>query len=242
MAFFDDNKVTIALWILSMVANCIFGLTIIYFYLKRSCGKNKQKVIQRVETSLNLWGIRISILFVLISIIISSMWPQYFTFYGEWKHAHWDIFDGMNANKARTYTYIIMSFGITLMFIGDILLIWTLYNLGRMWTMLVATVENAELITTGPYQLARHPMYTSIIIFWIGYLLGIGQWLTWICGDVAFIFAITRIRNEERVLIKQFGQEYIDYMNTRGAFCCYTFCDCGIGAQERQVTLLSQTN
>eukprot|EP00483_Globobulimina_turgida_P008212 UN08228 len=242
MSFLDNNKIAITLYCLYMIENLIFGFTLLYFYIKRTRGKNKQKVVETMETSTNLWGIRISIFALIVSNIPSAIWPQYLTFPGDWNNGHWDIFNEINVDhdKARIYTYVIMIFGIILMLIGDILLIWTLHNLGRMWTMLVSTVENAELVTTGPYQLARHPMYTSIIIFWIGYFF-VGQWFTWICGTSAFIFVITRIRNEERVLIKQFGQEYIDYMNKRGAFCCYTLCDCGIGthAQQIQMALLS---
>ena len=91
--------------------------------------------------------------------------------------------------------------GVLIMFIGDFLLIWTLYNLGRMWTMLVSKVNNAELVTTGPYQLARHPMYCSVIIYFIGYLITSGGWFVEIMFIIHFIFVVTRIRNEERVLI-----------------------------------------
>eukprot|EP01084_Bolivina_argentea_P157903 275131_1 len=231
----SDDETSLVIFLLAVVSMNI-QVILIGFYRKRICGKTPLH-----EHSC---GSKISELLLIVSVFLSSIYPKYFTFYCDWNNDHWDIFNGINTDKAKLYTYIIMVFGIILMLISDILMVWTLYNLGRMRTVHVSKTETElkpmrrQSMWRGsrrPYQMARHPMYTALMLFLIGFLAGIGQWLTWLCFCCIFAFAVPRIRNEERLLlIQQFGQEYIEYMNERGTFCCCTFCDCGISAEERQ--------
>ncbi len=48
-----------------------------------------------------------------------------------------------------------------------------------------------------------------------------------------------RIRQEERLMIREFGDEYIQYMKRTGAFCPWTVCDCGVdyNKEEKEVLL-----
>ena len=219
------------LTIIVVIAYLLFPATIVFFYLKRTCGKNAQKVDEQVDHPINVWGIRITILFVIAAMVLTAIFPDTFTF--SWKD---DVFK--NSKNRSTWSLVMLIIGAIILYIADFLLIWTLYNLGRMWTMLVSKVNDAQLVTSGPYQLARHPMYCSVIIYFIGYLIISGGWLVEIMFIFHFAFVITRIRNEERVLIQQFGSQYIEYMNQRGAFCPCTQCDCGISYQERSAVLL----
>jgi protein-S-isoprenylcysteine O-methyltransferase Ste14 len=67
------------------------------------------------------------------------------------------------------------------------------------------------LVTTGLYGKLRHPVYYFSILAAIG--LAIFVWNTYMFLFVLLLFAveIIRIREEEKVLRRTFGKEYLDY-------------------------------
>jgi protein-S-isoprenylcysteine O-methyltransferase Ste14 len=68
---------------------------------------------------------------------------------------------------------------------------------------IVEVEKDQQVITTGPYSIVRHPMYTGMILMFLATPLALGSW--W--ALLAFIFwpvvLITRIFNEEAVLHKE---------------------------------------
>jgi protein-S-isoprenylcysteine O-methyltransferase Ste14 len=95
-----------------------------------------------------------------------------------------------------------------------ILLLWrSHHDLGRNWTPTVAKRYNAELITTGVYKHIRHPMYTAHLIWAVAQIMILHNWIagySFLIVQVPFYFI--RIKNEERMMIEQFGVAYKDYM------------------------------
>lgn len=67
---------------------------------------------------------------------------------------------------------------------------------------IVEVEKDQQVITTGPYSIVRHPMYTGTILMFLATPLALGSW--W--ALIAFIFwpivLIFRIFNEEAVLHK----------------------------------------
>src|ERR1700734_4427488 len=51
---------------------------------------------------------------------------------------------------------------------GILFAVWARAYLGRNWSRSVTIKEDHELITTGPYTLVRHPIYTGILIGLLG--------------------------------------------------------------------------
>jgi protein-S-isoprenylcysteine O-methyltransferase Ste14 len=85
-------------------------------------------------------------------------------------------------------------------------------HLGKQWRYAAALREDHELITTGPYRLVRHPIYTSML----GMLLATGAAYTWWPMFVAaLIFFLVgteiRIRSEERLLAQRFQDSFSAY-------------------------------
>jgi len=85
-------------------------------------------------------------------------------------------------------------------------------HLGKQWRYAAALREDHELITTGPYQLVRHPIYASML----GMLLATGAGYTWWpMFAVALVFFLVgteiRIRSEERLLAQRFRDSFIAY-------------------------------
>ena len=74
------------------------------------------------------------------------------------------------------------------------------------------------LITSGPYRWVRHPMYTTIFVWAVAFLLMSANWLV---GGLWFglgLVASALVRVEEAVLIDTFGAAYRVYMRRTGRF------------------------
>jgi protein-S-isoprenylcysteine O-methyltransferase Ste14 len=83
--------------------------------------------------------------------------------------------------------------------------------LGRNWAMPLANKENPELVTTGPYALVRHPIYSGMLLAVLG--SAIGQSVLWLLPLIAYgPHFIRSARREERFLIEQFPERYRAYM------------------------------
>lgn len=88
---------------------------------------------------------------------------------------------------------------------------WARYYLGRNWSGSVTLKEGHELIDTGPYGLARHPIYTGLILALVGSALALDQWR----GVLAVVLAVAslwrKLNVEERFMVEAFGERYEDY-------------------------------
>ncbi len=71
--------------------------------------------------------------------------------------------------------------------------------------------EGQKVITTGPYALVRHPMYTSIILIMLATPIALGS--TWgVLPNIPFIFLLAaRAKNEEELLVDELTG-YREYM------------------------------
>jgi protein-S-isoprenylcysteine O-methyltransferase Ste14 len=74
----------------------------------------------------------------------------------------------------------------------------------------VQTERDHHVISTGPYALVRHPMYSSIMLYFVGIPLLLGSW--WGLAFVPLFFALFAIRTgiEERALVEGLSG-YADY-------------------------------
>ena len=61
--------------------------------------------------------------------------------------------------------------GTILCIAGLIFCVWARFTLGRNWSGVVTLKGGHELITSGPYAIVRHPIYTGILVMIIGTVL-----------------------------------------------------------------------
>lgn len=108
--------------------------------------------------------------------------------------------------------------GVFLSFGGILMLVLTHHALSIYWSTTLQFKEGHSLITTGPYGLIRHPMYTSLYIIFIGLAIVSSFWPLWILVFLMtiFFFRITRI--EEDMMIDEFGDEYVSYIERTGRY------------------------
>jgi protein-S-isoprenylcysteine O-methyltransferase Ste14 len=87
-----------------------------------------------------------------------------------------------------------------------------------MWTGAITRLENHQLKTSGPYMIARHPLYLSLIIAVLCIFLMTGNSILTFGFGIFVAFSVVRYRKEERLLIQMFGDEYRRYMRRVGPF------------------------
>ncbi len=101
--------------------------------------------------------------------------------------------------------------GVALCVLGVGLAIWARVNIGRNWGMPMSRKEHPELVTSGPYTLVRHPIYTGILLAMAG--SAIGQTVFWMLPLVLFtVYFVYSARREEQLMIEQFPEHYPAYM------------------------------
>ncbi|HZS57896.1 MAG TPA: isoprenylcysteine carboxylmethyltransferase family protein [Gemmatimonadaceae bacterium] len=122
-----------------------------------------------------------------------------------WRHA---LVSWQNNHSASV---LVAWIGVALCAIGVALATAARIQLGRNWGMPATVKENPELITTGPYRVIRHPIYTGILLAALGSALAEG--LFWIIIFVAAsIYFFLMARQEERLMLQQFPEQYPAYM------------------------------
>jgi len=76
-----------------------------------------------------------------------------------------------------------------------------------------ACLEKEKLLTIrGPYQLCRNPMYLGRYLLILGFIVASGNWVAVVLYTVVYYFyMVNRVKREEPVLERIFGDPYRDY-------------------------------
>jgi protein-S-isoprenylcysteine O-methyltransferase Ste14 len=80
------------------------------------------------------------------------------------------------------------------------------------WEIFWYKTFKGQLVTTGIFSYIRHPHYTSLIFVGLGLALFIYSIFALVISNIAITIIIWSILDEEKLLIKQFGNEYIEFM------------------------------
>lgn len=94
--------------------------------------------------------------------------------------------------------------------VGVAFAIWARIHLCRNWSPAPAMKENHELITSGPYQFVRHPIYTGMIVAALGSALAINNFF-WLMLIIAVLIFVSRINKEEKFMLRLFPDQYPGY-------------------------------
>lgn len=101
--------------------------------------------------------------------------------------------------------------GAALTFLGLLFTVWARICLGRNWSSVAAVKVDHELVTGGPYRWVRHPIYSGLLLAFVGTALAIGQWRGVLAVVLSLIAIAQRILVEERFMREQFGNSYNTY-------------------------------
>lgn len=67
-------------------------------------------------------------------------------------------------------------------------------------------IEQAQLVTTGPYRWVRHPMYLAVLLFMLGIAMYNGGLLNQLSLITLLLAILGKMHREERYLHQQFEQ------------------------------------
>lgn len=85
------------------------------------------------------------------------------------------------------------------------------------WTPLLEIRDGDSLVTTGPYRLVRHPMYSAALVIHVGLSILCANWAAALGLLLSFgAVYVFRVRDEERLMLDAFGDEYRAYMGRTG--------------------------
>jgi len=108
--------------------------------------------------------------------------------------------------------------GLALAVAGVALAIWARWHLGENWSGMVTLKEGHELIRTGPYRRIRHPIYTGMLLAFVGTVLAVGQYRGLIALAVATTSFYAKARKEESFLAQEFGEAFREHARRTGMF------------------------
>ena len=84
-------------------------------------------------------------------------------------------------------------------------------TLGIFFSEAVRITSEHKLITSGPYQFVRHPIYLGEILYGLSIPMIANSLYGFVIMLVPIPMLFYRIRFEEKVLVSRFGQEYLEY-------------------------------
>lgn len=170
-----------------LLLGAIYGLSEVCLALtrhSRGCGASRDR-----HSLALLWGV--ILVSVGLSIVATDRFPE-------------------AALPHRRGFYLI---GLGLFLCGAILRWYSIWYLGRYFTVDVAIAKEHRVINAGPYRWIRHPSYTGALMAFLGFGFCLGNWLSISCLMVPIVGAfIWRIHVEERALTEALGDDYRAYM------------------------------
>lgn len=84
-------------------------------------------------------------------------------------------------------------------------------RLGKNWSQAVTIKADHQLITDGPYAFVRHPIYTGLILGFIGTSIAVGDIRGLIADVLVLAVLLYKLKMEEKWLFEQFGEPYVQY-------------------------------
>ncbi|MEM1134424.1 MAG: protein-S-isoprenylcysteine O-methyltransferase [Bacteroidota bacterium] len=95
--------------------------------------------------------------------------------------------------------------------------LWLFYrshkDLGQNWSVSLEVREGHTLVTAGIYKYVRHPMYTAIWLWVFAQPFLLTNFIAGLSGIITFgLLYFFRVNSEEQMMLKQFGEQYKNYM------------------------------
>jgi protein-S-isoprenylcysteine O-methyltransferase Ste14 len=114
---------------------------------------------------------------------------------------------GLNSDPLRA------GFGLLLFALGLGFAIWARLHIGRNWGTPMSQKQDPELVTSGPYHLVRHPIYSGILLASFGTAVGL-SWSWLIAVALAAVYFVYSATVEEHNLTEQFPDAYPAYKHS----------------------------
>lgn len=101
--------------------------------------------------------------------------------------------------------------GVVLEALGLGFAVWARVHLGQYWSGTIDIKPEHQLISSGPYAFVRHPIYTGLVLAFLGTALAVDE-VSGLFALALVVIAYTRkIWIEEMWLVRHLGEEYSAY-------------------------------
>lgn len=133
------------------------------------------------------------------------------TFLGAWLLVKGNSDPGALGDRVLPHAAIVLAAGLALTVAGLGLALWARVTLGGNWSGRVTFKQDHQLVRHGPYAHVRHPIYSALLLMFLGSVLAIGT-LGALLGIPLVTFGIwLKLRQEEALMSRHFPLEYGSY-------------------------------
>jgi protein-S-isoprenylcysteine O-methyltransferase Ste14 len=189
------------LWLYELLFPVLWIAFLIYWQIKAVGTKTTQRLEPLASRIL-----RVVMFLVAIVLLSTNRIPLSWLYLQPWPQGFWPFWLGAAVTVA-----------------GLLFAIWAREHLGRNWSRSVTIKQDHELITSGPYAVVRHPIYTGILAGFIGTAIALAQVRGLIALVLIFIALWLKLRMEEQWMRSQFGESYATYSHQTSALVPYLF-------------------
>jgi len=112
--------------------------------------------------------------------------------------------------------------GLVLFALGLAFAVWARVHIGRNWGTPMTQKDDPELVTSGPYRLVRHPIYSGILVAGIGTAVAL-SWFWLVAVALAGIYFVYSATVEERYLAGRFPDSYAAYRRSTKMLIPFVF-------------------
>jgi protein-S-isoprenylcysteine O-methyltransferase Ste14 len=187
------------LWFYKSFFAVVWVSFIVYWRIKAAGTKSTQRVEPLLSQIL-----RALVLLIVIVLLSAPRLPLPWLYRPLWPADIWTFWMGAALTVA-----------------GLLFAVWARRHLASNWSSSVTIKQGHELITSGPYSLVRHPIYTGILTGFVGTAMALAQ----VRGVVGFVLIFvafwTKLRKEEKWMHSQFGETYASYAHQTAALVPY---------------------
>jgi protein-S-isoprenylcysteine O-methyltransferase Ste14 len=180
----------------------VVWIAFIFYWLIKAIGTKTTQRIEPVATRV----LRILLFLIAIILLSTTRIPIPWLYLHLWPAGLWSFW-----------------LGAAVMVAGLLFAIWAREYLGRNWSSSVTIKQDHELITSGPYAVVRHPIYTGILTGFLGTAIALAQVRGFIAVALIFLAYWTKLRMEEQWMRSQFGETYATYARHTTALVPYVF-------------------
>jgi len=187
------------LWFYESFFPAVWILFFLYWQIKAA----NTKTTQRLEPAASRI-LRVFIFLIAIVLLSTTRIPLPWLYLQLWPVGLWPFWLGAAVTIA-----------------GLLFAVWAREHLGRNWSRSVTIKQDHELITTGPYTMVRHPIYTGVLTGLLGTAIALSQVRGFIAFVLFFLAFWFKFRMEEKWMRSQFGETYATYAHQTAALVPY---------------------
>ena len=189
------------LWFYESFFPAVWVAFLVYWQVKAFGAKSTQRIEPAASRIL-----RVLIFLVAIILLSTTRIPLSWLYLQIWPVGFWPFWLGAAVTIA-----------------GLLLAVWARQHLGRNWSRSVTIKQDHELLTTGPYALVRHPIYTGSLTGFLGTAIALSEVRGFISLLLIFLVLWAKLRMEEQWMRSEFGPTYSAYVQQTAALVPYVF-------------------